>query len=128
MKQVAGQLKGDMASFRELAAFATFGSDLDKSTQRQLERGYRLTEILKQPQYQPVPLADQVMVIYAGTRGFTDAIPVEQMKDWESGFRRFMETTHAGVAGDIAEKKLLTPENEELLKTALKEFNAGWQA
>jgi F-type H+-transporting ATPase subunit alpha len=127
MKQVAGQLKGDMASFRELAAFATFGSDLDKSTQRQLERGYRLTEILKQPQYQPVPLADQVMVIYAGTRGFTDTIPVDQMKDWEFGFRRFMETTHAEIGSEVAEKKILTPENEERLKAALKEFNAGWQ-
>ncbi|MEP7357341.1 MAG: F0F1 ATP synthase subunit alpha, partial [Anaerolineales bacterium] len=128
MKQVAGQLKGDMASFRELAAFATFGSDLDKSTQRQLERGYRLTEILKQPQYQPVSLADQVMVIYAGTRGATDTVPVEQMKEWEFGFRRFMETTHPEVAADISEKKVLSPESEEKLKAALTEFNAGWQA
>jgi len=126
MKQVAGQLKGDMAAFRELAAFATFGSDLDKSTQRQLDRGYRLTEILKQPQYAPVPLADQVMVIYAGTRGATDAIPVDQIRDWETGFRRFMETSHPEVGQDIAEKKVLSPENEERLKTALKEFNAGW--
>jgi F-type H+-transporting ATPase subunit alpha len=126
MKQVAGQLKGDMAAFRELAAFATFGSDLDKSTQRQLDRGYRLTEILKQPQYSPVPLEDQVMVIYAGTRGATDAIPVDQIRDWETGFRRFMETSHPEVGQDIAEKKVLSPENEERLKTALKEFNAGW--
>src|SRR6266849_2934361 len=81
MKQVAGQLKGDMAAFRELAAFATFGSDLDKATQRQLDRGYRLTEILKQPQYQPASLEDQVMVMYAGTRGLVDAIPDDQMKD-----------------------------------------------
>ena len=76
---------------------------------------------------QPVSLADQVMVIYAGTRGFTDTIPVEQMKDWESGFRRFMETTHSEIGSEVAEKKILTPENEERLKAALKEFNACWQ-
>jgi len=126
MKQVAGQLKGDMAAFRELAAFATFGSDLDKSTQRQLDRGYRLTEILKQPQYQPVSLADQVMVIYAGIRGLTDSIPVDQIRDWEVSFRRFMETSHPEVAKDIDDKKLLSPENEEALKAAAQEFNAGW--
>jgi F-type H+-transporting ATPase subunit alpha len=126
MKQVAGQLKGDMAAFRELAAFATFGSDLDKSTQRQLDRGYRLTEILKQPQYQPVSLEDQVMAIYAGTRGLIDTIPVDQTKDWEAAFRRFMETTHSEVGKEIAEKKILSPENEERVKTAVKEFNAGW--
>jgi F-type H+/Na+-transporting ATPase subunit alpha len=127
MKQVAGQLKGDMAAFRELAAFATFGSDLDKGTQRQLDRGYRLTEILKQPQYQPLPLEDMVMVIYAGTRGYTDTIPVDQMKNWEAGFRRFMETSHPEVGRDIAEKKQMSPESEAKLKEAIKAFNAGWQ-
>ena len=127
MKQVAGQLKGDMAAFRELAAFATFGSDLDKGTQRQLDRGYRLTEILKQPQYQPLSMEDEVMVIYAGTRGHTDAIPLEQMKNWEAGFRRFMETTHPEIGRDIAEKKLIAPESEAKLKEAIKTFNAGWQ-
>jgi F-type H+-transporting ATPase subunit alpha len=127
MKQVAGQLKGDMAAFRELAAFATFGSDLDKSTQRQLDRGYRLTEILKQPQYEPASLEDQVMVMYAGTRGLVDSIPVDQMKDWEAGFRRYMATTYPDVGRDIADKKILTPENEERLKAAIKAFNSGWQ-
>ena len=126
MKQVAGQLKGDMAAFRELAAFATFGSDLDKSTQRQLDRGYRLTEILKQPQYQPVSLQDQVTAIYAGVRGLADTIPVDQMREWEVAFRRFMETSHPEIGKEIDEKKLLSPENEERLKTAVKEFNAGW--
>ncbi len=127
MKQVAGQLKGDMAAFRELAAFATFGSDLDKGTQRQLDRGYRLTEILKQPQYQPLPVEDEVMVIYAGTRGYTDAIPLDQMKNWEAGFRRFMETSHPELGRDIAQKKLIAPETEAKLKEAIKAFNAGWQ-
>jgi F-type H+-transporting ATPase subunit alpha len=128
MRQVAGQLKGDMAAFRELAAFATFGSDLDKSTQRQLERGYRLTEILKQPQYQPMSLAEQVMVIYAGTRGLTDQIPVDQMRNWETSFLRHMETTHPEVGRDIAEKKQIAPETENTLKEAVKAFNAGWSA
>jgi F-type H+-transporting ATPase subunit alpha len=127
MRQVAGQLKGDMAAFRELAAFATFGSDLDKSTQRQLDRGYRLTEILKQPQYEPLPLEEEVMVIYAGTRGFTDTIPVDQMRNWEAGFRRFMETSHPEIGRDIAEKKQITSETEEKLKEAIRAFNAGWQ-
>ncbi|MCC7360867.1 MAG: F0F1 ATP synthase subunit alpha [Anaerolineales bacterium] len=127
MKQVAGQLKGDMAAFRELAAFATFGSDLDKSTQRQLDRGYRLTEILKQPQYEPVSLADQVMTMYAGTRGLTDKIAVDKMREWETAFRRFMETSHPEVGRDIEAKKILTPENEAVLKEAITAFNAGWQ-
>jgi F-type H+-transporting ATPase subunit alpha len=127
MKQVAGQLKGDMAAFRELAAFATFGSDLDKATQRQLDRGYRLTEILKQPQYEPVSLEDQVMVMYAGTRGLIDTIPVDQVRAWEAGFRRFMETSIPDVGRDIADQKVLAPEAEERLKQAIKDFNAGWQ-
>ena len=127
MKQVAGQLKGDMAAFRELAAFATFGSDLDKGTQRQLDRGYRLTEILKQPQYEPVSLADQVMTMYAGTRGFVDKVGVERVREWETAFRRFMETSHPEGGRDIEAKKILTPENEAVLKEAIAAFNAGWQ-
>ncbi len=128
MKQVAGQLKGDMAAFRELAAFATFGSDLDKATQRQLDRGYRLTEILKQAQYEPQSLENQVMVIYAGTRGFCDTIPVDKMKAWEAGFLRFMETSNPDIGKDIAAKKLIAPETETKLKEAIKAFNAGWQS
>ncbi len=127
MKQVAGQLKGDMAAFRELAAFATFGSDLDKATQRQLDRGYRLTEILKQAQYEPQSLENQVMVMYAGTRGYCDTVPVEKMKAWETAFVRYMETASPEVGKDIAEKKLITPETEEKLKGAAKTFNQGWQ-
>ncbi len=127
MKQVAGQLKGDMAAFRELAAFATFGSDLDKATQRQLDRGYRLTEVLKQAQYEPVSLENQVMVMYAGTRGLCDAIPVEKMKAWETAFLRFMETSHPEIGQDIAARKAITPETEAKLKDAIQQFNSGWQ-
>jgi F-type H+-transporting ATPase subunit alpha len=127
MKTVAGQLKGDMAAFRELAAFATFGSDLDKATQRQLDRGYRLTEVLKQVQYAPMVLEQQVMVMYAGTRGYCDTIAVDKMKTWETAFLRFMETSYPEVGKDIAEKKVVAPETEEKLKEALKAFNSTWQ-
>jgi F-type H+-transporting ATPase subunit alpha len=128
MKQVAGQLKGDMAAFRELAAFATFGSDLDKATQRQLDRGYRLTEILKQAQYEPQPLANQIMVMYAGTRGYCDTVPVEKMKAWEAAFTRFMETSFPEIGRDIAEKKLLSEQTEAKLKDAIKAFATSWQS
>jgi F-type H+-transporting ATPase subunit alpha len=127
MRQVAGQLKGDMAAFRELAAFATFGSDLDKATQRQLDRGYRLTEVLKQPQYEPQSLENQIMVIFSGTRGFTDSIPVEKMKAWEAAFVRFLETSYPGIGRDIAAKKVISDEIEAQLKDAVQAFNAGWQ-
>ncbi|MBP7690817.1 MAG: F0F1 ATP synthase subunit alpha [Anaerolineales bacterium] len=128
MKQVAGQLKGDMSAFRELAAFTTFGSDLDKATQRQLDRGYRLTEILKQAQYEPVSLENQVMVMYAGTRGYCDTVPADKMKAWEAAFLRFMEVSHPEVGQDIGAKKLVSPETEARLKDALQQFGAGWQS
>jgi F-type H+-transporting ATPase subunit alpha len=127
MRQVAGQLKGDMAAFRELAAFATFGSDLDKATQRQLERGYRLTEILKQAQYEPQSLEGQIMIMYAGTRGLSDSIPVEKMKVWETAFLRFVETSYPDIGRDIAAKKAISEETEAKLKDAVQAFNAGWQ-
>ena len=128
MKQVAGQLKGDMSAFRELAAFTTFGSDLDKATQRQLDRGYRLTEILKQAQYEPVSLENQVMVMYAGTRGYCDTVPADKMKAWEAAFLRFMEVSNPEVGQDIGAKKLVSPETEARLKDALQQFGAGWQS
>ena len=98
MKQVAGRLRLEMASFRELAAFAQFGSDLDKSTQAQLNRGQHLQEILKQPQYQPMSLENMVMVIYAGTQGFADQVPLDRMRAWETALLRFMETSQIGRA------------------------------
>jgi len=124
MKQVAGGLRLDMANFRSLAAFAQFGSDLDKSTQQKLERGLRLTEILKQPQYQPTPLADQVMLIYAGTRGYLDTIPVERIKDWEVEFLRYASTQYADVIAGINTDLRLTDATEARLKEAITSFNA----
>jgi F-type H+-transporting ATPase subunit alpha len=124
MKQVAGQLRLDMAQFRELAAFAQFGSELDPATQRRLERGRRLTEILKQPQYEPVPLADQVVIIYAGTHGYTSEVPVEEVRDYERRLLAFMRASHPEIVDDIATKKELTEETEEALQGALEAFNA----
>lgn len=127
MKQVAGRLRLDMASFRELAAFAQFGSDLDKSTQAQLNRGQHLQEILKQPQYEPVPLENQVIAIYAGTRGFSDNIPLDDIRRWELSLIRYMETSHPEIGKDIAEKKRITEETEARLREALSAFTNTWQ-
>jgi F-type H+-transporting ATPase subunit alpha len=126
MKQVAGRLKGDMAQYRDLAAFASFGSDLDATTRRQLERGQRLTEILKQPQYQPVPLALQVVVIYAATNGFADKVPVERMKSWEELFGKFMQTQYAALVDQIAAEKRMSDEVQAKLKSACEEFQKTW--
>jgi F-type H+-transporting ATPase subunit alpha len=124
MKQVAGQLRLDMAQFRELAAFAQFGSELDPATQRRLERGRRLTEILKQPQYEPMPLADQVIIIYVGTHGYTDEAPVDEVRDYEQRVLAFMRANYRELVEDIATKKELTEETEEALQGALEAFNA----
>jgi F-type H+-transporting ATPase subunit alpha len=126
MKKVAGGLRLDLAQFRSLAAFAQFGSDLDKATQKQLDRGLRLTELLKQPQYQPRELVDQVALLYAGTRGYLDAIPVHRVKDWQTAFLRALHTRYTDIADDITSKKDITPETDAALKAAIQEFNAGW--
>lgn len=126
MKQVAARLRLDMAVYRELAAFAQFGSDLDKATQSQLNRGQRLQEILKQPQYEPMSLENQVIELYAGTRGFADEIPLESMRAWEIGLLKFMETQHPEIGRDIAENRRITDENEKALVEAIKNFNLSW--
>jgi F-type H+-transporting ATPase subunit alpha len=132
MRQVAGSLRLDLAQYRELAAFAQFGSDLDKATQAQLNRGRRLVEILKQPQYQPLGVEKQVAIIYAATKGFLDAVPVEDVRRYEEDLYRFIETRHPAVLTGIAEKKILDDEVKGALEAALKEFNqqflAGRQA
>lgn len=126
MKQVAGRLRLDMAAFRDLAAFAQFGSDLDKATQAQLNRGLRLQEILKQPQYEPMSLENQVMALFAGVNGFVDHVPVDRLKAWENAFLRYMESSHPDIGKDIQEKKMITPETEARLREAIQGFNAGW--
>ena len=122
MRQVAGSLRLDLAQYRELAAFAQFGSDLDKQTQSQLNRGRRLVEILKQPQYQPVPVENQVVLVYAATKGFLDSVPIDDVRRYELDLYRFLETRHPGVLTGIAEKKTIDDELKALLESALKEF------
>ncbi len=114
-RQVAGRLRLDMAAFRELAAFAQFGSDLDKATQAQLNRGQHLQEILKQPQYQPLSLENQVVVIFAGTRGYADGVPLDRMRQWETTLLRYMDTSHPEIGKSITEEKRITTETEEKL-------------
>lgn len=126
MKQVVGMLRLDMASYREVAAFAQFGSDLDKATLSQLNRGQRLQEILKQPQYQPLELEQQVVVLFAGTYGYADEIPMDQMVEWQEKLLRNIETTHTEILKDIAERKELSPETETELRQAIETFNRSW--
>ena len=123
MKQVAGQLRLEMAAFRELAAFAQFGSDLDKATQARLDRGRRLREILKQPQFSPVPIANQIIVIYATTHGYADEIDLAKMADWENGLVRFMESSHPDLIKALLTEKELTEKIEKQLITALESFS-----
>jgi F-type H+-transporting ATPase subunit alpha len=127
MKQVAGKLRIDMAAYRELAAFALMSSDLDKSTQAQLTRGQRMQEILKQPQYEPMPLENQVMVIFAGTNGYTDNVPVESMRKWEVDLLRYLATSHPELGKDIAANKRITEETEKKLRETLAYFQSTWQ-
>jgi len=122
MRKVAGRLRLELASYRELAAFAQFGSDLDKATRAQLERGQRLTELLKQPQYAPVPLDEQVIGIYAVTNGFADNVPVEKIQDFEAGLLQFMRTTHPDIAQAIMVEKDLTDGIKESLNAAIDEY------
>ena len=127
MKQVASRLRMDMASYRDLAAFAQFGSDLDKSTRDQLNRGQRLQEILKQNQYAPMSLENQVIILYAGTNGYLDEVPVNKVREWEAQLLRYMEMNHPEIGKDIAERKRLVTDNEEKLIGALKSFNLTWK-
>ena len=127
MKQVAGSLRLDLAQFRELAAFAQFSSDLDRATRSRIDRGQRLTEILKQPQYQPVPVERQVMIIYAATHGYLDDVPVDLISKWEQAFYRYMDANHPEIGQEIIEKSVKGKEkmSDDLLKhldAAIEEF------
>jgi len=126
LRSVAGGMRLDLAQFRALAAFAQFSSDLDKATRDQLDRGRRLTELLKQDQYQPVSLALQVMTIFAGTRGYLDQIPVEKVSEWDAQFRRYADQALQKLAGEIETKKVLDDGMQEQLRKALDEFNQGF--
>src|SRR5438034_1426920 len=128
MRQVAGTLRLDLAQYRELAAFAQFGSDLDKATQAQLTRGARLVEILKQPQYAPLPVERQVALIYAGTNGYLDNVALSDVRAFEVELYKFIETRHAQVFKDIATKKILDEQTKGALDAAVKQFAADFAA
>jgi len=123
MKQVAGRLKLELAQFRELAAFAQFGSDLDDATQRQLDRGQRLSELLKQPQYRPVALDKQVAAIYAGTNGFLDKVPVSRIAEWEQSLNQYLDTNRPEIGQAILREKRLDDATIDALRVALDDFN-----
>ena len=127
MRKVAGSLRLDMAQYRELEAFAQFGSDLDKSTQRQLNRGRRLVEVLKQPQYQPMPAEKQVMILFAGAFGYLDEIPVESVSEYEKQLLEFVATKQPEILKEIKDKGIISDELEGKMKKALDQFKGMFQ-
>jgi F-type H+-transporting ATPase subunit alpha len=128
MKKVAAPLKLDLAQYRSLAAFAQFASDLDKATRDQLTRGEKLSEITKQPQYQPMPVVKQVAILYAATKGKLDDVPTPRVKEWESGFYRFLETEHPNVLKELGETKNLTDELAKALDGAIDAYRQTFNA
>jgi F-type H+-transporting ATPase subunit alpha len=128
MRQVAGTLRLDLAQYRELAAFAQFGSDLDKATLNQLNRGRRLVEVLKQPQYQPLAVEKQVAIIYAATNGYLDPVAVESVRAYEAELYKFLETRRAQLLSTIAEKKQIDDAVKGELNAALEEFGKTFAA
>ncbi len=122
MRRVAGRLRLDLAQYRELEAFAQFAAELDAATQRQLARGERMVEVLKQGQYQPLPVESQVMVIYAGTNGYLDDVEVSDIKAWEADFYAYVKASHPELGAEVREKGTLDDELEKRLVAAIKEF------
>jgi F-type H+-transporting ATPase subunit alpha len=128
MKKVAGPLKLDLAQYRSLAAFAQFASDLDKATRDQLTRGEKLSEIVKQPQYQPLPVEKQVVILYAATTGKLDDVPTPRVKDFESQLYRFLETERPAILKELGETKALTDDNAKALDEAVDAFRLSFLA
>jgi F-type H+-transporting ATPase subunit alpha len=124
MKQVAGRLRLDLAQYRELEAFAQFGSELDPATQRQLARGARVVEVLKQPQYKPMPVEQQVIVIFAVTSGLLDDVDVPKLREWEQGLLEFMAAQHPKIGEEIRTKKALSDDLSGRLRKAIEEYKA----
>ncbi|MBN2284086.1 MAG: F0F1 ATP synthase subunit alpha [Deltaproteobacteria bacterium] len=128
MKQVAGTMKLDLAQYRELASFAQFGSDLDKATQAQLDRGIRLVELLKQPQYRPMSLSEEVVVLFAGVRGFVDKYPVEKIQEYEKQLLSYVSGKYPEVLKEIDEKQIISAELEDKMRDVMKEFDSVFAA
>jgi len=128
MKQIAGSLRLDLAAFRELEAFAQLGTELDKATQSQLDRGYRMVEILKQPQFKPMHVIDQVMIIFAGAKGFLDKVAQKQVAAWEAQFLQFMREQKPETRAALVKERKLTPAIEQQLNEAIGVFQAQFKA
>lgn len=128
MKQVAGTLRLDLAQYRELEAFAAFGSDLDAATQKQLTRGARLVEVLKQPQYQPLSMEKQVSILYAGTRGFLDTLPLEQLADYEKGLHEFIENKYPTILKSLDEKQAIDDDLDKQMNQAMTEYTEEFKS
>jgi F-type H+-transporting ATPase subunit alpha len=128
MRQVAGSLRLDLAQYRELAAFAQFGSDLDKATLNQLNRGRRLVEVLKQPQYQPLAVEKQVIILYAATNGYLDSVAVEDVRAYEIGLYQFLDTRRAQLLSAVADKKQIDDAIKGDLTQTLKEYGESFAA
>jgi F-type H+-transporting ATPase subunit alpha len=128
MKKVAGPLKLDLAQYRALAAFAQFASDLDKATRDQLTRGEKLSEVVKQPQYQPLPVEKQVAILYVATKGHLDDVPTPRVKEFESGFYRFLETEHPDILQELGKTKALSDEIAAALDSAVGEYRKSFLA
>jgi F-type H+-transporting ATPase subunit alpha len=126
MKQVAGKIKGELAQYREMAAFAQFGSDLDASTQRLLNRGARLTELLKQPQFSPLRVEEQVVVIYAGTNGYLDKLPIDKVRPYEAGLLEHLNSSQKGLLETIRKDKQLKDETIEKIKKVLDDYSKSF--
>jgi F-type H+-transporting ATPase subunit alpha len=127
MKSVAGTLRLDLNQYRELASFAQFGSDLDKATQQTLNRGERLTAILKQDELDPIPVEEQVVILYAATNGYLDDVDTDAVPDWERQFRDFMRDTHGDLLDSIRSEQQLSDEVEEKLREAVEHFNSNFE-
>ena len=127
MKKIAGSLRLDLAAYRELEAFAQLGTELDKATQKQLDRGARMVELLKQPQYVPMTVVDQVISIFAASKGFMDDIEVKNVADFEKAMLNFFTTTGKAVRDELAQKKALDADLEKKLTEAIGTFKAGWK-
>src|SRR5438445_580499 len=128
MKQIAGSLRLDLAAFRALEAFAQLGTELDKATQRQLDRGYRMVEILKQPQFRPMHVADQVMILFAGTKGYLDKVPLRRVSAWEEQFLRYMREQKPEVRNTLVKERKFTPQLEKQLTAAIEAFGPQFKA
>ena len=127
IKQVAGKVKLDLAQFRELAAFAQFGSDLDAATKARLDRGQRIVELFKQKQYNPIPVEEQVAVMWAMQNGYIDPVPVDRVKEFQTKLQDYLQTRKESLLASIRDKKQLDEELESQLKSALDEFKATWR-